>query len=97
MYAPGTVAVAGFAGPDTSLGPAVAAGVVAGKTAENASPYACVSAKRASWVVARFLESELAEALNPLILYALNCGIAMAARIAMMATTINSSIRVKPF
>jgi hypothetical protein len=60
-------------------------------------PYAWVSAKRASWVVARFLESEFAEALNPLILYAENCGMAMAARIAMMATTIRSSIRVKPF
>src|SRR3990172_8031287 len=51
----------------------------------------------ASSPVLMFLKSEFAEALYPLLRYAENCGMAMAARMAMMATTIRSSIRVKPF
>ena len=51
----------------------------------------------ASCAVHAFLKSAFAEALYDLVLYKLNCGIAIAARIPMMAITIINSIRVKPF
>jgi hypothetical protein len=53
-------------------------------------------AKNASFAVAAFLRSDVTCASNPRALYAENCGMAMAARIPMIATTTKSSISVKP-
>src|SRR5690606_3691092 len=59
--------------------------------------YCAFAAKYASSAVARFRRSDDACALNPCARYAENCGIAIAARIPMIATTTSSSINVKPF
>jgi len=56
----------------------------------------CVLANHASFAVAAFLRSDVTCDSNPRALYAENCGMAMAAKIPMIATTTNSSISVKP-
>ena len=48
------------------------------------------------WAVAIFLRSDCAAELYDLVLYAENCGIAIAAKIPMIAITIINSISVKP-
>src|SRR5215472_15398890 len=53
-------------------------------------------AKYASSEVAALRRSELARASKPRCRYEANCGMAMAARMPMMATTTSSSINVKP-
>ena len=59
------------------------------------SPLDQISA--AEKVVIMFLASALAVVSLALARYSLNCGMAMAAKIPIIATTIISSIRVKPF
>src|SRR5207244_13210768 len=58
--------------------------------------YVLLSTKYASWAVAQLRASAAARALKPRDRYAENCGIAIAARMPMMATTTSSSISVKP-
>src|SRR5205823_15056624 len=58
--------------------------------------YVLVSTNAASWAVAALRASAATRALKPRDRYAENCGIAIAARMPMMATTTSSSISVKP-
>src|SRR5437016_12174554 len=58
--------------------------------------YVLLSTKYASWAVAALRASAATRALKPRDRYAENCGIAIAARMPMMATTTSSSINVKP-
>src|SRR5881628_2020895 len=58
--------------------------------------YVLLSTKYASWAVAALRASDATRALKPRERYAENCGIAIAARMPMMATTTSSSINVKP-
>src|SRR5713101_3204823 len=58
--------------------------------------YVLLSTKYASWAVAALRASAATRALKPRERYAENCGIAIAARMPMIATTTSSSIRVKP-
>src|SRR2546427_1850712 len=58
--------------------------------------YVLLSTKYASWAVAALRASAATRALKPRDRYAENCGIAIAARMPMMATTTSSSISVKP-
>src|SRR5437867_12778681 len=58
--------------------------------------YGLLSTKYASWAVAALRASAATRALKPRERYAENCGIAIAARMPMMATTTSSSINVKP-
>src|SRR6266851_1415935 len=58
--------------------------------------YVLLSTKYASWAVAALRASDATRALKPRDRYAENCGIAIAARMPMMATTTSSSISVKP-
>src|SRR6266849_9243474 len=59
--------------------------------------YVLLSTKYASWAVAALRASAATRALKPRERYAENCGIAIAARMPMIATTTSSSISVKPF
>src|SRR5690348_17851223 len=59
--------------------------------------YVLLSTKYASWAVAAFRASDAARAWKPRARYWANCGIAIAARMPMIATTTSSSIRVNPF
>src|SRR5438105_9175950 len=58
--------------------------------------YLTESAKNASSAVTRFRRSDFIEAMSALPFVFANFGIAMAAKIPMITTTIRSSIRVKP-
>src|SRR3989454_10532091 len=58
--------------------------------------YVLLSTKYASWAVAALRASAATRALKPRDRYAENCGIAIAARMPMMATTTSSSISVNP-
>src|SRR5438477_3762477 len=58
--------------------------------------YVLLSTKYASWAVAALRASAATRALKPRERYAENCGIAIAARMPMIATTTSSSINVKP-
>src|SRR5213593_34554 len=58
--------------------------------------YVLLSTKYASSAVAALRASDATRALKPRDRYAENCGIAIAARMPMMATTTSSSISVKP-
>src|SRR5207245_5936241 len=58
--------------------------------------YVLLSTKYASWAVAALRASAATRALKPRERYAENCGIAIAARMPMMATTTSSSSSVKP-
>src|SRR5438067_6320849 len=58
--------------------------------------YVLLSTKYASWAVAALRASDATRALKPRERYAANCGIAIAARMPMIATTTSSSISVKP-
>jgi hypothetical protein len=55
-----------------------------------------LSAKYPSWAVAAFRRSDFMAARYAFSLVLANFGMAMAARMPMMTTTINNSIRVKP-
>jgi hypothetical protein len=71
-------------------------GMVLEVIAEDDVLYAEFAAKYASCATAAFLKSDLTCASWPRFLYAANWGIAMAAKIPMIATTTNNSISVKP-
>src|SRR5438876_8047173 len=58
--------------------------------------YWLLSTKYASWAVAALRASAATRALKPRDRYAENCGIAIAARMPMIATTTSNSINVKP-
>src|SRR2546426_6083809 len=58
--------------------------------------YVLLSTKYASWAVAALRASAATRALKPRERYAENCGIAIAARMPMIATTTSNSINVKP-
>src|SRR5213076_1486152 len=58
--------------------------------------YVLVSTNAASWAVAALRASAATRALKPRERYAENCGIAIAARMPMIATTTSNSINVKP-
>src|SRR5256712_8271585 len=58
--------------------------------------YVLLSTKYASWAVGALRASAATRALKPRERYAENCGIAIAARMPMIATTTSSSISVKP-
>src|SRR6266436_7117787 len=58
--------------------------------------YVLLSTKYASWAVAALRVSAATRALKPRDRYAENCGIAIAARMPMIATTTSNSINVKP-
>src|SRR5437867_655565 len=58
--------------------------------------YVLKSTKYASWAVAALRASAATRALKPRERYAENCGIAIAARMPMIATTTSNSINVKP-
>src|SRR5947207_3738447 len=58
--------------------------------------YVLVSTNAASWAVAALRAPAATRALKPPERYAENCGIAIAARMPMIATTTSSSINVKP-
>src|SRR5439155_332870 len=58
--------------------------------------YVLLSTKYASWAVAALRASDATRALKPRERYAANCGIAIAARMPMIATTTSNSISVKP-
>src|SRR5213083_1014656 len=58
--------------------------------------YVLLSTKYASWAVAQLRASAATRALKPRDRYAENCGIAIAARMPMIATTTSNSINVKP-
>jgi hypothetical protein len=91
VVAPGAAAVT--VTPAVALKPGGTPGV---KLPAGIYTEGCVLANHASFAVAAFLRSELTCASNPRALYAENCGMAMAARIPMIATTTKSSISVKP-
>src|SRR5438093_4202229 len=57
--------------------------------------YVLLSTKYASWAVAALRASAATRALKPRERYAENCGIAIAARMPMIATTTSNSINVK--
>src|SRR5881397_3335091 len=59
--------------------------------------YVLLSTKYASWAVAALRASAATRALKPRERYAENCGIAIAARMPMIATTTSSSISVNPW
>src|SRR5256712_8230151 len=67
-----------------------------GSALQAPAEYALLSTKYASSAVAALRASDATRALKPRERYAENCGIAVAARIPMMATTTSSSISVKP-
>ena len=71
-------------------------GVVELVHADDDPLYVEFAAKYASSATAAFLKSDLTCASWPRFLYAANCGIAIAAKIPMIATTTNNSISVKP-
>src|SRR3990172_7645361 len=81
---------------DTSPAPATPVHVLGVVIARGAQPavdtYTCQSVTNASSAIFMFLISLFAAELYPLILYWENCGIAIAARMPMIATTIRSSI-----
>src|SRR5207253_1137230 len=58
--------------------------------------YVLLSTRYASWAVAALRASAATRALKPRDRYAENCGIAIAARMPMIATTTSNSINVKP-
>src|SRR5213594_2276740 len=58
--------------------------------------YVLLSTKYASWAVAALRASAATRALKPRERYAENCGIAIAARMPMIATTTSNSISVNP-
>src|SRR5436309_7542744 len=58
--------------------------------------YVLLSTKYASWAVAALRASAATRALKPRERYAENCGIEIAARMPMIATTTSNSINVKP-
>ena len=59
--------------------------------------YLPLSEKNASSAVTRFRRSEIMAVLYALLFVLANLGIAMAAKMPMITTTIRSSISVKPF
>src|SRR2546426_4242623 len=59
--------------------------------------YVLLSTKYASWAVAALRQSAATRALKPRDRYAENCGIAIAARMPMIATTTSNSINVNPW
>src|SRR3989454_8772429 len=67
-----------------------------GSTVQSPAEYRFQSTKYASSAVAALRASAATRALKPRDRYAENCGIAIAARMPMMATTTSSSISVKP-
>src|SRR5712692_6980943 len=67
-----------------------------GSVVQLPEAYVLLSTKYASWAVAALRASAATRALKPRDRYAENCGIAIAARMPMMATTTSSSISVKP-
>src|SRR3989442_13263050 len=67
-----------------------------GSPLQATAEYALKSTKYASSAVAALRASDATRALKPRDRYAENCGIAIAARMPMMATTTSSSISVKP-
>src|SRR5678815_579237 len=77
------------------------------RTPDEAANFTCVesmvaeyfplSEKNASSAVTRLRRSEIIAVLYALLFVLANFGIAIAARMPMMTTTISSSIRVKPF
>src|SRR5207245_5218767 len=67
-----------------------------GSPLQAPAEYALKSTKYASSAVAALRASDATRALKPRDRYAENCGIAIAARMPMMATTTSSSISVKP-
>jgi hypothetical protein len=91
VFAPGAAAVT--VTPVVALKPG---GVPVTNTPAGIYTEGVVLANHASFAVAAFLRSELTCASNPRALYAENCGMAIAARIPMIATTTKSSISVKP-
>src|ERR1700674_1124196 len=68
----------------------------AGVTQEMLVVYLIESAKYASSAVTRFRRSDFMEAMYAFSFVLANFGIAMAAKMPMMTTTINNSISVKP-
>src|SRR5262249_41570108 len=58
--------------------------------------YLRLSAKYASWAVVRFLRSDFMDARYAFCFVLANFGMAIAAKMPMITTTISSSIRVKP-
>src|SRR6266849_8818398 len=68
-----------------------------GSAVQLPEEYVLLSTKYASWAVAALRASAATRALKPRERYAENCGIAIAARMPMIATTTSSSISVKPF
>src|SRR5437899_10804615 len=67
-----------------------------GSTVQAPAEYALLSTKYASSAVAALRASDATRALKPRDRYAENCGIAIAARMPMIATTTSNSINVKP-
>src|SRR6266852_8383212 len=67
-----------------------------GSAVQLPEEYVLLSTKYASWAVAALRASAATRALKPRERYAENCGIAIAARMPMMATTTSNSINVKP-
>src|SRR3989449_10802052 len=67
-----------------------------GSTVQAPAEYRLQSTKYASSAVAALRASAATRALKPRDRYAENCGIAIAARMPMMATTTSNSINVKP-
>src|SRR3989449_10329312 len=67
-----------------------------GSALQAPAEYALLSTKYASSAVAALRASDATRALKPRERYAENCGIAIAARMPMMATTTSNSINVKP-
>src|SRR5256885_2971178 len=69
---------------------------VGGVVHDVALLYLTESAKYASWAVTRLRRSDFIEATTAFSLVLANFGIAMAAKMPMITTTISSSISVKP-
>src|SRR5205807_3155822 len=67
-----------------------------GSPVQAPAEYALLSTKYASSAVAALRASDATRALKPRERYAENCGIAIAARMPMIATTTSNSINVKP-
>src|SRR2546427_10476656 len=67
-----------------------------GSPLQAPAEYALKSTKYASSAVAALRASDATRALKPRDRYAENCGVAIAARMPMMATTTSNSINVKP-
>src|SRR3989442_1608222 len=67
-----------------------------GSVLHGPEEYVLLSTKYASWAVAALRASDATRALKPRERYAANCGIAIAARMPMIATTTSNSISVKP-